>query len=152
MSSDEDGGFQDQDARELLHFAAQSGDLKEVNALLTKGYDPNAFDDIGHTPLHYAAKAGHAAVVERLVSAGANVNSHDESQIGDTPLGHISGNCSYEMAELLIRLGADPTIRGWMQISALDRASERKKPEGRRVYQLLTDAAKKRLRRERGCH
>ncbi|MDV2994314.1 MAG: hypothetical protein N4J56_003968 [Chroococcidiopsis sp. SAG 2025] len=80
-----------------------------------------------------------------LIEMGADVNAHDESTISDTPLGAIAGNCDFEVAKLLIDAGANPTIPGWMQITALHRAKTRKKPEGQRVYQLLLDAAKKSL-------
>ena len=46
------------------------------------------------------------------------------------------------MAELLVNAGANPTIPGWMQLTALDRARDRKKDEGKRVYELLVKAAK----------
>lgn len=59
--------------------------------------------------------------------------------------GAIAGNCDFEVAKLLINAGANPTIPGWMQITALHRAKTRKKPEGQRVYQLLLDAAKKKF-------
>ena len=129
--------------QERLHFAAQDGDLEQVRTILAAGDDPNAFDEIGHTPLHYAAEEEHLDVVRLLVEKDADVNANCEAQIGNTPLSHVSGRCSYEMAKLLIDLGADPTIRGWMQLTALDHSGERKKPEGRRVHELLVGTANK---------
>ena len=41
------------------------------------------------------------------------------------------------MARLLIDAGADPTIRGWMQLNAPDRARNRTRGEGPRVYEHL---------------
>ncbi|MCB1968593.1 MAG: hypothetical protein KDI64_21750, partial [Candidatus Accumulibacter sp.] len=78
-----------------------------------------------------------------LLSVGANVNAHDEEQIGETPLGDVVSDCSYEVAELLVGAGANPTIEGWMKITPLQRAKERKSKEGRRVYELLLKVAKK---------
>lgn len=130
--------------KEKLHFAAEEGDLEEVKALVAMGYDINYFDeDLFRTPLHCAAISGNTDVVEFLLSAGANVNAHSEEHIGETPLGEVASSCSYGIAEALINAGADPTIPGWMGITALDRASERKKPEGVRVYELLLKTAKK---------
>jgi ankyrin repeat protein len=134
MSSSELDTWFDQ---ERLHIAAQDGDKQMVETLLEQGRNPNTFDDLGLTPLHLAAKAGHLEIVKCLVKSGADVNAHDESHIVNTPLGEIAGNCSYEMAKLLLDLGANPTIKGWMQLSALDRAKDRKRNEGRRVYELL---------------
>jgi len=79
--------------------------------------------------------------MRELLKAGADVNAHDEENIGDTPLGRIAGDCSLETAKILVEYGADPTISGWMQLSALDRAKARKRPEGRSVYELLCKAA-----------
>ena len=127
--------------RERLHFAAQEGDVAEVKRLLKAGYQPNVFDDLGKTPLHYAAEHGHLQVIEALIASGADVNAHDESVIGNTPLREVAANCSYEVAKILIDSGADPTIPGWMQITALHKAYERTEPEGLRVRQLLEEAA-----------
>ena len=37
----------------------------------------------------------------------------------------------------MIRVGANPIIPGWMQLTALYRAGNRKEGEGKRVYKLL---------------
>src|SRR5258705_6298514 len=126
-----------------LHDAAQSGNIEEVRRLLVIGQQPNEFDDLGKTPLHYAAEHGYLEVMESLINTGANVNAHDERVIGNTPLGDVAGSCSFEVAKLLIDSGANPTIPGWMQLTALHKARERKRPEGLRVCQLLEQAAKR---------
>jgi ankyrin repeat protein len=127
--------------KEQLHFAAQHGDLLRVKKLVSEGMPLNAFDEIGKTPLHYAVEREHFAVVKFLIEAGADVNAHDETTIGNTPLAEVAGNCSFGMANLLIEAGADPTIRGWMQLNALDRAKDRKRNDGPKVYQLLLKAS-----------
>jgi len=76
-----------------------------------------------------------------LLDAGAEVNAHDEAHAGNTPLAEVAGRCGLEIAEVLVVNGADPTIPGWMQLSALDRSSGRKRSEGRRVFELLRNAA-----------
>ena len=132
--------------REQLHFAAQDGDLERVKELIKDGYDINAFDqDLSWTPLHCAAQYDHIEVVKYLLSQGADVNAYEEDKIGETPLGQVAEECSYEMAETLIKAGADPTIQGWMQLTALYRASKRSNSEGMRVYELLLKTAKKQL-------
>ena len=125
-----------------LHNAAEEGNLNEVKQLIQEGYQVNDFDELGMTPLHYAAENGHVEVMKYLLKSGANVNAHDEGRAGNTPLGEVAGNCSYEIAKILIDAGADPTIPGWMQLTALHKAAERKKPEGQRIYKLLKKAAK----------
>jgi len=132
--------------KEQLHIAANDGDLEKVKKLIEEGYDIHAFDsDLSFTPLHYAVNSGNIEVAKYLISLGANVNANEEEKIGETPLGEVAANCSYEMAEMLVKAGANPTIPGWMQISALERASERKKEEGKRVYELLLETSKKKF-------
>jgi ankyrin repeat protein len=135
----------DQDEYEQLHFAAADGDLEKVRELVADGCDVNAFDDsLSFTPLHHAVKGGHLPVVSYLLATGADFNAREEHKCGNTPLGEVAGNCSYAMAELLVNAGADPTIPGWMQLTALDKARSRKSAEGRRVYELLLKAVKSR--------
>ena len=129
--------------KEQLHFAADKGDLDRVKELIASGYDVNSFDDgLSLTPLHYAAKAENLEVMKYLLAVGADVNAHDEERIGETPLGEVAANCSYEVAKILTDAGANPIIPGWMQITALDRSKDRKKEEGVRVYELLLSVAK----------
>jgi hypothetical protein len=77
--------------------------------------------------------------VERLVAAGADVDGQasGEGWQDDTPLGHVVGNCPFAMAELLVRLGADPRTPGWMGNTPLDRAKDRRGPDGERIQELF---------------
>jgi ankyrin repeat protein len=127
--------------REKLHFAAGNGDAAMVKLLLAKGCDPNAFDELGHTPLHYAADGEHFEVVRLLFGSGARVNACDESKAGDTALGHVAQTCSLKMAQILVAAGADPTISGGMRINAIDRARGRKRDDGPKVFELLCRTA-----------
>ena len=131
------------DEEEQLHSAAQDGDLPKVKELIEKGYSLNRFDDVSKTPLHCAVEGDHLDVVQYLIQSGADVNAHEESKIGNTPLREVADNCSYEIAKILIDAGADPTIPGWMQLTAIHKAEKRKKEEGVRVYRLLIEAAKR---------
>ena len=140
---DQSDSFEESFAREKLHLAAQDGDIEEVSRLLNDGWQPNLFDDLGKTPLHYAAEHGHLEIMRLLLTSGADVNAHDERVIGNTPLREVAGSCSFEVAKILVDAGADPTIPGWMQLTALHQARERKRPEGLRVRELLEDAAKR---------
>jgi ankyrin repeat protein len=124
-----------------LHFAAQGGELARVRQLLADGRSPNAFDELSKTPLHYAAEKGHIDIMRVLLEAGADVNAHEEARIGNTPLRDIADECSLAVATFLVDAGADPRIPGWMQLTALHKAEERKDEEGRRVYALLKNVA-----------
>ena len=130
--------------KEELHYAVQDGDIEKARALIESGSNLNQFDyPLSWTPLHYAAKGEHIDIAKMLIEAGADVNAHNESEIGETPLGLVAASCSQDIAQVLIDAGADPRIPGWMGISALDRASERKRPEGRTVHKMLDVAARK---------
>jgi ankyrin repeat protein len=130
--------------RERLHRAAASGDLELVKELIAEGCDPNDFDDIGGTPLHHAAREERLDVAAALLEGGARVDARCEPRIGNTPLGDVAGSCSLEMARLLVAAGADPRIRGWMGLDALDRAKARRRGDGPLVYALLVRAAERR--------
>ena len=136
-SDEEDDPFRG----ERLHFAVQDGDLPRVRELLAEGEDVNAFDDLGKTALHYAVEAGHLDVARCLIEHGADVNARHEPSIGNTPLRQVAATCSLQMATLLIDAGADPTIPGWMQLTAIHQAGARKDAVGAAVLQLLVRAA-----------
>lgn len=125
-----------------LHRAVQGDTREHVAQLLAEGLPLNAFDDEGYTPLHYAVLAGNLPMIRFLLEAGADVNAHHLASIGETPLGAVARNCTYEVARLLVEAGADPTIPGWMQVSALHRARARKRGEGPQVAALLEQAAR----------
>jgi len=79
----------------------------------------------------------------RCCAKGAHVNAQDDLKSGDTPLGEIAQTCTLKMAQLLIDAGADPTIRGSMQLSAIDRAAKRRRGDGPRVYRLLCEISRR---------
>jgi len=125
---------------ERLHFAVQDGDLDEVRRLIASGAPLDHFDEISRTPLHYAVDLERLDIAATLLDAGADVNARDEERIGNTALGEVAGKCSPGVADFLVTHGADPTIEGWMRLTALDRATRRTRPEGRRVLAILRAA------------
>ena len=120
-----------------LIYAVQKSDFITIEKLISEGVDLNFFDDIGLTALHYAVKNEDLKLIQYLVNAGANINAQDQTKAGDTPLGSVAGKCSYEVAKLLIDLGANPRLSGHMQLTAIDRAQDRKSPEGLKVLNLF---------------
>jgi len=83
----------------------------------------------------------HVDVAQHLIEHGADVNARHEPSLGNTPLAEVAATCSHVIAKMLVDAGADPTIPGWMQLTALDRARKRKRGDGPAVYELLVRAA-----------
>ena len=112
------------DGNTLLHDAAQDGDLKMVDFYLDHECPATleSFDYISNTPLIRAADNGRTEVIVRLLSARVNPNAHDEDRIGNTAIREAVRGGHTEIVSLLLRAGADPTIPGWMAISAVDQA------------------------------
>ena len=127
-----------------LHSAAARGDVESARRLLSEGADVNAFDDLHRTPLHGAVEREHLGVAELLLKSGARVDARHEPTLGNTPLGDVAATCSLATAKLLVDAGADPTIQGWMQLTALDKAAKRRRGDGPNVYELLLQAARRR--------
>ena len=50
----------------------------------------------------------------------------------ETLLGRTAVTCSYEMAQLLVNAGVNPTIPGWMQMTVSYRAKNGKMKKGKR--------------------
>ncbi|OQR95900.1 26S proteasome non-ATPase regulatory subunit [Thraustotheca clavata] len=91
----------------LLMDAARSGDLKEVERLVSCGYNPNALDEDERTALHWAAAGGYLDVVEFLIEK-SNVNHQDDA--GWTPLMSATSAGHVEMVSYLLSKGANPNI------------------------------------------
>lgn len=125
---------QPKDGYTSLHIAAEHGNREIVELLLNAGGKSvlNKFDEISRTPLIWAVKKGHFEIALMLIEAGADVNAFDESRIGNTALREIADTGSYQIIELLVKAGAEPTIPGWMQITALDIARKRAKEKSRK--------------------
>jgi ankyrin repeat protein len=125
--------------KEQLHFAAQNGDVDRMHALLAERPNLSHFDTIGCTPLHYAVEKEDFRISKLLLESGADINAHDREHIGETPLGRVADTCTPEMARFLVERGADPTIPGWMQITAMYRAEQRRDEDGPAVVKILKE-------------
>lgn len=117
--------------------AARHGLLAEVTRLLDAGTDVDARDESLVTPLMLACYAGRTSVAKLLVERGANVNATDAK--GWTPLMSLMGGLQREatiaaIVKLLLKAGADPSIRSPDGVTALDLAREK---YGDRVCDLL---------------
>ena len=97
--------------RVALHYAALSGALAEVRALLAEGADVAVTDKQGFTPLHFACQENRPEVVKVLLDGDAPVDPVD--QWGNTPLWRAVFNAKGDarIVRLLIQAGADPDVQ-----------------------------------------
>src|SRR5262249_55947755 len=91
--------------RDALWAAVRAGDVKAVAAVLDKGADVNAKNEIGVTALWIASGKDKLDVIQLLVKRGADVNARDGIWY-QTPLSASVGGKQLAAAELLIKTGA----------------------------------------------
>ena len=97
-------------ARETaLHFAARTGFVPAMRALLERQAPVYAVSRKGRTPLHLAAEGGSADACRLLVQSGASVDPRDEE--GWTPLLVAVASWQYAAARVLIFNKADVNAR-----------------------------------------
>jgi ankyrin repeat protein len=103
-----------------LMWAARSGAVEAMTALLDAGADPNSRDQrTDWTPLLHAIHRGHVAAVQVLLDRGANPNLRTASL---TPLLMAAADADPAFVELLLEHGADPAARGAGGSTALSQA------------------------------
>lgn len=92
-----------------LHVAVARGSVEIVTLLIEAGANVDA-EGVGSQrkahPLHIAARVNGGAVASLLLERGAKVDSRDQE--GRTPLTIAASNGQTEIAELLLKAGADP--------------------------------------------
>lgn len=91
-----------------LHFAAQSGSVAIVRALLNAGADVNARNPQDITPLHLAAWDGNAEIVSLLLEHGADINRRNHRNEGMSALDIAAMTGAADVVRILIERGADP--------------------------------------------
>ncbi|HXH24397.1 MAG TPA: ankyrin repeat domain-containing protein [Vicinamibacterales bacterium] len=110
----------DVDAREpkrgqtALMWAAAEGNVGAIRALVAAGADVNARTRVGSfTAFLFAVRGGQIAAARALVEAGADVN--ETLPDGTSALVLAVINAHYELAGVLLDLGADPdaSAQGW---------------------------------------
>lgn len=89
-----------------LHGAAESGDLKQLEAHFYHGAPVDQLDADGHTPLGLACREGRVGAVQRLLSQNAKPELADGH--GRTPLQHAAGADHRSLVELLLARGVPP--------------------------------------------
>ncbi len=109
----------------LLHEVAGGGNPFIVELLLHLGADPNASDQLGHTPLYFVGNALHGAygadVVRILAQSGANLNAQERLKLC-TPLHMAARRGNVQVAAALLDWGADREVRDKLGDTPLHRA------------------------------
>lgn len=109
-----------------LFLALDHHDLKEVQALLKKGADPNGSNGLGFAPLDIAAASHQLDAMKALIAAGAKV---DAASTYGTALMFAASTYHVEGARLLLSLGADPGYDRTDNITILIMAAHVGSPE-----------------------
>ena len=124
-----------------IYIACQMGNSEVVKLLLDSKADPNLLTDFGWSPLFVAAYKGHLNTVQLLLDAGVDENFPGKTtlikttikSIGESTLERVeqvtaldiaslAGN--YDIVELLLRYGADPTLKDSKVKTAYDYAGD----------------------------
>jgi len=104
--------------------AAAKGHRDFVDVLLKHGADVNARDVYGWTPVARASFEKRLDVVRALVTVEElDLNARDDQ--GATALHHAASVGASDIIELLLTSGADPDIKDYKELTALDRARAR---------------------------
>jgi len=95
-----------------LHFAAYSGSVETIDALLGKGSGVH-LDVWDQSPLHCAASKGHGAalqvLVDHMVSLGLSLDQQDASGNTALVLAGRAGNAA--AVDVLLRAGASASVQ-----------------------------------------
>lgn len=122
-----------------LMFAALRGQPDMVRALLARDAEIN---HPGWTPLHYAASGTsnyQPEIIALLLEESAYIDA--ASPNGSTPLMMAAQYGTRESVALLLREGADPSLRNQLRLSAIDFAL---RAERKDMAQSIADAIRRR--------
>lgn len=108
-----------------IYFAAASGNLQEVDRLISEGANPNAKGIKGHTPLIAATRGHHSLIAEHLLLAAANPDQKDD--FGWAALHHaitpVDG-ADLDLISILVKHGANVNIQDNRLRTPLHRAAQ----------------------------
>ncbi len=105
-----------------LFMSAFNVDLPSVRRLLAEGASPHMQGRLGQGALHLMASKvaadveGSLEIATMLLETGVDVDELDRSQY--TPLMYAAKNNNQGLVELLLEAGADPSVRGYENLTA----------------------------------
>ena len=119
----------------VVMLASRSGEeaLEEVAGLLVSGHDVNARDADGCTPIFYAA--GAARTMQLLLNKRAEVNI--TNRLGNSPLHYAAAANSLVCVEMLVRYGADRSLRSTIGLTPFQLASSLRKDQAAKYLRAL---------------
>lgn len=109
-------------ANPMVHKAAGTGQLNELQFLESKGNSLTAADQDGNTPLHVAAYRGQAEVVKYLVTRPGLLKDPVDKR-GLTPLMLAASAGHSQVVQCLLEAGCDPALKSQDGSTALHRAA-----------------------------
>jgi ankyrin repeat protein len=115
---------EDQDKLTPLMRAAARSDLKDVNALLAKGANPNVrSSEQNITALMFAAYFGHVDVIKALVARGAQIELKDAAGAAAADWAAVGGHADLEPMLTGKGVSLNPFLNiGALPLAFMDRA------------------------------
>ncbi|MCK5736247.1 MAG: ankyrin repeat domain-containing protein [Spirochaetaceae bacterium] len=101
-----------------LHDAADTGDIRIIEELISEDSNVDIRDEEGRTALHHAAIAGDILVTAALLNAGADPDLPDKT--GRVPLHYAVLSCNPDLTAMLLGADANPFIADKDEETALD--------------------------------
>lgn len=125
----------------VVMLASRGGEsaIEEVAGLLVAGHDINARDADGCTPIFFSA--GSAPTMQLLLSKRADVNI--TNRLGNSPLHYAAAANSVACVEILVRHGANRSIRCAIGLTALQLAASLKKEDAASYLRALDARAER---------
>lgn len=116
--NEDNSATQDGHGNTVLHWASFKNSFPCAKILLSHGASPNSKAKTSEwTPLHDAAYSNSIDTLSLLITAGGDVNAKAKS--GATPLCFAAQEDGPEATEVLLKAGADPTIRCYKENGSL---------------------------------
>merc|ERR1740138_1471115 len=109
-----------------LHTAACTGDVMQLQDLLSCGHDANVPNFRGTPPLQIAAENNKVQAVQILLQFGADVNGVHSGR-GQTAAHVAAGSGFFEVMHVLLQAGADVELRNCWGDSVVKVAKKQKK-------------------------
>ncbi|TKX22451.1 ankyrin repeat-containing protein 15 [Elsinoe australis] len=110
-----------------LHIAAQYGHLNIVQLLLNARANANIAGADGWTAIHFAIHGQQERVLHTLFHNPCKANVDAKNAYGDTGLHAAAEHGEFRLADILLRAGADSSIRNNGELTPLEVAIENRK-------------------------